>query len=111
MVKIWMMLVAAIGFEVVGTSLLKQSAGFTRLWPSVGTGAAYLASFWLLAQVLRVMPVGIAYAIWSGLGIVLISAIGWAVFKQRLDMPAVLGLAMIAAGIMVINVFSNTTGH
>ena len=107
----WITLIAAIGFEVAGTSMLKQSMGFTRLWPSLGTAVAYLASFWLLAQVLRTMPVGIAYAIWSGLGIVLISVIGWAVFRQRLDAPALLGLALIAAGIVVINVFSDTTGH
>ena len=110
-VKLWLMLIAAIGFEVLGTSMLKSSDGFSRLTPSLASVAAYLASFWLLSQVLRVMPVGIAYAIWSGLGILLITVIGWAVFRQRLDAAALLGLALIAAGIIVINVFSNTTGH
>ncbi|WP_370205973.1 SMR family transporter [Pararhodobacter marinus] len=107
----WVYLLTAIFFETVGTTALKASAGFTRLGPSLLVVVAYGASFWLLAMVLKVMPVGIAYAVWSGAGIVLISAIGLVVFGQRLDLPAVLGIALIMAGILVINLFSNATPH
>ncbi len=107
----WVYLLTAIFFETVGTTALKASAGFTRLGPSLLVVVAYGASFWLLAMVLKVMPVGIAYAVWSGAGIVLISAIGLVVFGQRLDLPAVLGIALIMAGIRVINLFSNATPH
>jgi small multidrug resistance pump len=72
---------------------------------------AYALSFWLLALVLRVIPVGVAYAIWSGLGVCLIAGIGWVVFGQRLDAPAMLGLGLIIAGILVINIFSTSVGH
>ncbi|PWE29071.1 QacE family quaternary ammonium compound efflux SMR transporter [Pararhodobacter marinus] len=107
----WVYLLTAIFFETVGTTALKASAGFTRLGPSLLVVVAYGASFWLLAMVLKVMPVGIAYAVWSGAGIVLISAIGLVVFGQRLDLPAILGIALIMAGILVINLFSNATPH
>lgn len=107
----WLYLVLAIAAETVGTTALKASDGFTRFGPSIATAAAYAASFWLLAQVLRTIPIGIAYAIWSGLGIVFIAAIGWLVFDQRLDAPAVAGIALIVAGIVVMQLFSGTTGH
>ncbi|PWJ19192.1 DMT family transporter [Jannaschia seohaensis] len=107
----WLYLVLAILAETVGTSALKLSEGFTRLVPSVVTALAYAVSFYLLAQVLRTIPVGIAYAIWSGLGIVFIATIGWLWFGQRLDAPAMIGLVLIIAGIVVMQVFSNTTGH
>lgn len=103
----WLILGAAIVFETIATSALKASDGMTRVTPTLLVIAAYAVSFWLLAQVLRVIPVGIAYAIWSGVGICLIAAIGWAVFGQRLDMPALLGMSMIVAGILVIKIFSN----
>ncbi|MGB3555409.1 MAG: SMR family transporter [Jannaschia sp.] len=106
----WLWLVLAIVTETVGTMALKMSDGFSRLWPSVVTVIAYAASFWLLALVLRTIPVGIAYAIWSGLGIVLIAGMGWVVFGQRLDAPALIGMALIVAGIVVMQVFSNSTG-
>jgi len=102
---------AAIVSEVIATSALKASDGFTRLWPSVVTAIGYLISFYLLSLVLKTISVGVAYAIWSGLGIVLIACIGWAVFGQKLDLPALLGMALIIAGVVVINVFSKTTGH
>ncbi|MBN8290437.1 QacE family quaternary ammonium compound efflux SMR transporter [Rhodobacter sp. NTK016B] len=107
----WVYLLTAIFFETVGTTALKASAGFTRLGPSLLVVVAYGASFWLLAMVLKVMPVGIAYAVWSGAGIVLISAIGFVIFGQRLDLPAILGIVLIMAGILIINLFSNATPH
>jgi small multidrug resistance pump len=107
----WVYLAIAVLFETIGTTALKASDGFTRLWPTVLVALAYGVSFWLLSMVLRTIPVGIAYAIWSGLGICLIAGIGYLVFGQRLDLPAVLGLGMIIAGIAVIQLFSNSTGH
>ena len=107
----WLYLVFAILAETVGTTALKASEGFTRLMPSILTALAYAVSFYLLAQVLRTIPVGIAYAIWSGLGIVFIASIGWIWFGQRLDVPAMIGLGLIVAGIVVMQVFSDTTGH
>lgn len=107
----WLALAAAIAFETVGTTALKASEGFTRLGPSLIVVAAYGVSFWLLALVLKTVPVGIAYAIWSGLGICLIAAIGYVGFGQRLDLPALVGLALIIAGILVINLFSQSTTH
>ncbi|GHG25083.1 MULTISPECIES: SMR family transporter [Paracoccus] len=104
-------LVAAIGLEVVGTSLLQRSEQFTRLAPTVGMALCYLASFYLLSLSLRALPLGIAYAIWSALGIVLVALIGFFVFGQRLDLPAVIGLALIVLGVLVVNLFSRTVGH
>ncbi|MEM6729637.1 MAG: multidrug efflux SMR transporter [Pseudomonadota bacterium] len=104
-------LIAAIAFEVVGTSALNASQQFTRFWPSALTVVAYGASFVLLSFTLRTIPVGIAYAIWSALGIVFIATIGLVVFGQRLDLPAVLGLAMIIGGVIIIHVFSKSVGH
>lgn len=107
----WLYLGVAILFETIGTTALKASDGMTRAGPAVIVVLAYALSFWLLALVLRVIPVGVAYAMWSGLGICLIAGIGWLVFGQRLDLPALLGIALIMAGILVINLFSNSTGH
>ncbi len=101
----------AIVAEVVATSALKASDSFTRLIPSLITVLGYAIAFYLLALTLRTMPTGIAYAIWSGVGIVLITAISWLWFKQSLDVPAMLGLALIIAGVIVINVFSKSVGH
>jgi small multidrug resistance pump len=101
----------AIIAETIGTTALQASQQFTRLGPSVLVVIAYGISFYLLAMALKVIPVGIAYAIWSGLGIVCIATIGFVVFGQRLDLPAVVGLSMIIGGILVIHLFSTTTGH
>lgn len=101
----------AIGLEVVGTSLLQRSAQFTRLWPTFGMALCYMASFYLLSLSLRVLPLGIAYAIWSGVGIVLVAMIGLLVFGQRLDLPAVIGLSLIVIGVVVVNLFSKSIGH
>ena len=107
----WLALGAAILLEVVGTSLLQASQQFTRPLPTVGMAACYLAAFYLRSVALREIPVGLAYAIWSGMGVVLIAMIGWVVFKQRLDAPAILGLTMIVGGVIIINVFSKTVSH
>lgn len=107
----WFYLVLAIAFETIGTTALKTSEGFTRLWPSVITLGCFFAALFLLSLVLRTLPVGVTYAIWSGLGIVLIATIGWVAFGQRLDLPAIVGMTLIIAGIVVMQVFSNTTGH
>ena len=107
----WAALLGAIGFEVAGTTLLQKSEQFSRLWPTLGMAACYGVAFYLLSITLRQMPVGIAYAIWSGLGVLLVSVIGLVLFKQRLDAPALLGLTMIVGGVVVINLFSKTVGH
>lgn len=109
--KIYFILLLAIVLETIATSFLKQSDQFTRLLPSAVTILGYAGSFYCLSIVLKDIPVGIAYAIWSGMGIVLISAIGWLVFKQHLDLAAILGLALIIAGVLVINIFSNSVSH
>jgi small multidrug resistance pump len=101
----------AILAETIGTTALQASQQFTKLWPSALVVIAYGISFYLLALALKVIPVGIAYAIWSGLGIVFIASIGFIVFGQRLDGPALIGLAMIIGGIVVIHLFSKTVGH
>ncbi|WP_298211680.1 SMR family transporter [Acidovorax sp.] len=107
----YLLLGLAILAEVLGTSALKASNGFTRLAPSLITVAAYMVSFYLLSLTLRTLPIGIAYAIWSGAGIVLISAVGWLVYGQRLDLPAMLGLGLIVAGVLVVNLFSQSVRH
>ena len=101
----------AIVVEVIGTTALKATENFTRLGPSVLTVACYGASFYLLTFSLKVLPTGIAYAIWSGVGIVLISIVSWIVYRQRLDLPALVGLGLIIAGVLVINLFSKSVGH
>lgn len=104
-------LLIAIVCEVVATSTLKASDGFTRLWPSIVTIAGYGTAFYCLSLTLRTVPVGIAYAIWSGAGIVLIAAIGWFLYRQPLDLPALVGIALILAGVLVVQLFSKTAGH
>ena len=101
----------AVASETIGTTALQASQQFSRLGPSIIVLIAYGISFYMLGLTLRIMPVGIVYAIWSGLGIVLIAVIGFVVFSQRLDLPAVLGMALILAGILVIHLFSNASTH
>lgn len=107
----WLYLGVAIVAEVIGTSALKASDGFTRLWPSLMVVVGYACAFWLLALTLRSIPVGVAYAIWSGLGIVLIALVGVVLFEQKLDIPAMLGMGLIVSGVIVMSVFSKSTGH
>ena len=104
-------LAIAIIAEVIATSALKASDGFSRLLPSIITVIGYGIAFWCLSLTLKVIPTGIVYAIWSGVGIVLISAVGWFWFKQSLDTPALIGLGLIIAGVLVINLFSKSVGH
>ncbi len=101
----------AIVAEVIGTTALKASDSFTRPLPSLITVGCYALSFYLLTFSLRVLPTGIAYAIWSGVGIVLISLVSWLYFRQSLDLAAIAGLALIIAGVLVINLFSKSVGH
>ncbi len=102
----YLYLAIAIVAEVIGTSALKAAEGFTRLLPSLVVIVGYGAAFYFLSLALKVIPVGIAYAIWSGVGVALITLIGWVLFKQRLDAPALAGLALIVAGVVVIQFFS-----
>ncbi|WP_304191479.1 SMR family transporter [Lentibacter algarum] len=107
----YLYLAIAVAFETIGTSAMQASQQFTRLWPSVLVVVGYAISFYFMALTLRFMPVGIVYALWSGLGIILIALIGYAVFGQKLDLPAIAGLGLIIAGIVVIQLFSNATAH
>jgi small multidrug resistance pump len=101
-------LAIAIVTEVIATSALKASAQFTRLWPSVIVAMGYATSFYLLSRVLKVIPVGVTYAIWSGMGIVLISLVGAILYGEIPDAPAVIGMTLIVIGVVVINVWSGT---
>ena len=107
----YLYLAIAIVAEVIATSFLRLSDGFTRPAPSVVTALGYLVAFYFLALTLRTVPTGVAYAIWSGVGIVLITAVAWIFQGQRLDMPALAGIALIVAGVLVMNLFSKTTAH
>ncbi|MBN9598719.1 MAG: multidrug efflux SMR transporter [Afipia sp.] len=107
----YLYLVLAVGFEVIGTAALQASEQFTKPKPLVLTAIGYAAAFYFLSLVLRTMPVGIAYAIWSGFGVILITLVGLVWFGQRLDLPAVIGLALIVAGVAVINLFSKAAVH
>ncbi|MDQ8031723.1 DMT family transporter [Bordetella genomosp. 1] len=107
----WVYLGVAIIAEIVATSALKSSEGFSRLLPSVITVLGYGVAFYFLSLTLREIPVGVAYAIWSGVGIVLISLVGVVLFRQTLDLAAILGMTLIVAGVVVINLFSKTAGH
>ncbi|MGA7595673.1 MAG: SMR family transporter [Gallionella sp.] len=99
----------AIVTEVIGTSALKSSAGFTRMLPSAVVIVSYAIAFYLLSLTLRSIPVGIVYAVWSGAGIVLLALIGAFFFKQALDTPAIVGIVLILSGVMVINLFSQSS--
>lgn len=101
----------AIIAEVIATSALKASAEFTRLGPSVIVVVGYGLAFYFLALVLKTIPVGIAYAIWSGVGVALIAIVGAVVYKQVPDLPAIIGLLLIVSGVAVINIFSKTVAH
>jgi small multidrug resistance pump len=101
-------LAIAIVAEVIGTSALKASESFSRPIPSLITAAGYAIAFYCMSISIRTIPVGLAYAIWSGVGIVLITAIAWVVFKQKLDAPALAGMGLIVAGVLVINLFSKS---
>ncbi|PTA91963.1 QacE family quaternary ammonium compound efflux SMR transporter [Kosakonia sp. H7A] len=101
----------AIVVEVIATTALKSSDSFTRLLPSIISIAGYCIAFWCLTIPMRTIPTGIIYAIWSGAGIVLIGIVGWLVHGQKLDFPAMLGMGLIIAGVVIINLFSKSVAH
>jgi small multidrug resistance pump len=110
-VSVYAMLCVAIVLEVIGTTALQMSQQFTRFGPVAVLLVCYSAAFYCLSLTLRSIPVGIAYAIWSALGIVLISIVGLVFFRQKLDLPAVIGLALIIAGVLIVNLFSKSVSH
>jgi small multidrug resistance pump len=107
----WLYLAIAIVSETIATSALKASEGFSRFWPALLVVVGYGVAFYCLALTMRSIPLGVTYAIWSGVGIVLITLAGWLLFGQKLDAPALAGIALIVAGVLVMNLFSKTTGH
>jgi len=107
----WVFLAVAIVSEVIGTSALKASEGFSRLWPSVIVVLGYASAFYFLSLTLKTIPVGVAYAIWSGVGVSLIALIAWGLHGQSLDLPAIVGILLIVAGVIVLNLFSKTVSH
>ena len=107
----WGYLAIAIVAEVIATSALKASAAYTNTSPTLVVIAGYGVAFYYLARALEVIPVGIAYAIWSGVGIVLITLFAWLVYGQALDLPAIIGMALIIAGVLVVNLFSRSAAH
>lgn len=104
-------LALAIIFEVVATNAMKASEGFTKLAPSLIVVVGYILAFYFLSLVLKSIPVGVAYAIWAGVGIVLISIVAALLYGQTLDTPAIIGMGFIITGVVIINVFSKTSGH
>ena len=107
----WVLLAIAIVTEVIATSSLKLSDGFTRLWPSVVVVIGYGISFYALALTMRTLPVGIIYAIWSGLGITLVTLVGWFLFKQQLSIHALIGIGLIISGVIVMNLSPSAASH
>lgn len=107
----WLYLGIAIVGEIVGTTALKASEGFSRLGPSLIVILGYAVAFYFLAQVLRTIPVGVAYAIWSGVGVAAITVIGVVLFGQRLDLAAIVGIGLIVAGVVVLNTLSGSVDH
>ena len=107
----WVFLVIAIVAEVIGTSFLRASAGFTKPLPSLMVVLGYGAAFYFLSQTLSTITVGVAYAVWSGVGVTLIAAIGWLFLGQKLDAGAIAGMGLIVAGVVVINLFSKAAAH
>lgn len=107
----YILLTVAIVFEVTATTALALSQGLTRGGPAVVAAIGYAAAIALLALVMKVLPTGVVYAIWSGMGVVLITAVAWVWQGQRLDLPAVIGMGLIVVGVITINVFSAAVGH
>ncbi len=107
----WIFLLIAVSGEVVATSALKASEGFTKLAPSAVVVLGYAIAFYFLSLTLDSIPVGISYALWSGVGVVLISLMGWLLFNQTLDLPAMVGILLIIAGVAIINLLSKSAPH
>ena len=106
----WVYLIIAIVGELIATSSLKESSGFTRLWPSVICVIGYGVTFYFLALAMKEIPIGVVYAVWAGVGIVLVAGVGYFWFQQRLDIPAIIGMLLIVSGVIIMNLFSNTLG-
>ena len=109
--KSWIFLAIAIVSEVVATSALKSAESFSRLWPSVLVVAGYASAFYFLSLTLKTIPVGIAYALWAGIGVVLIALVGAILFGHKLDAAAIIGISLIVAGVAVMNLFSKSVPH
>ncbi len=109
--KNWLFLAVAIVSEVIATSALKQGEGFSRFGPTVIVLLGYGLAFYFLSLTLRTIPVGVAYAIWSGAGVALIALVGWLVYGQKLDSPAIAGIILIVSGVLIMNFFSDSTSH
>lgn len=107
----YLFLAIAILSEVIATSSLKASMGFTRLQPSVLVVLGYASAFYFLSLTLRTIPVAVAYAIWSGVGVALVALVAWVFYGQRLDRPAIVGMSLIVAGVVVLNLFSKSGTH
>ena len=107
----WVFLAVAIISEVIGTSALKASEGFSRLWPSAIVVIGYASAFYFLSLTLKTIPIGVAYAIWSGAGVALIALIAWVLYGQALDLTAIIGMLLIVVGVVVLYLFSNTVSH
>jgi small multidrug resistance pump len=107
----WIFLAVAIVSEVIGTSALKASEGFSRPWPSLIVIVGYALAFYLLSRTLETIPVGVAYAVWSGAGIVLITLVAWLYHGQTLDLPAIIGISLIVAGVLILHLFSKNPAH
>ncbi|MTG97714.1 MULTISPECIES: DMT family transporter [Myroides] len=109
--KNFVFLIVAIILEVIATSTLKKSENFTKLLPTVITLAGYAGAFYFLSLTLRTIPIGIAYALWSGIGIVLVTITAYFIYKQKLDLAAIIGIAFIIIGVIIIQLFSKSSAH
>ena len=109
--KNWLFLFIAIIAEVIATSALKSSEGFTKPIASIVVVLGYMIAFYCLSLTLKTIPVGIAYAVWSGVGIVLITTVAWFVFDQKLDVWGIVGIALITSGVLILNLLSKMSSH
>ncbi|ENW92635.1 DMT family transporter [Acinetobacter dispersus] len=107
----WIILFIAITAEVIATSALKSSEGFTKPVASIVVVVGYVVAFYCLSLTLKTIPVGVAYAIWSGVGIVLITTVAWFVFDQKLDIWGIIGIVLIMSGVLILNLLSKTSSH
>ena len=107
----WLYLLIAIVAEVIATTSLKSAEGFTKLWPSVVVVIGYAVAFFFLSLTLKTIPVGVAYAIWSGLGVALVALLSWWFYGQAFDLAGIIGVCLIVSGVVVLNLFSNVGGH
>ncbi|ELP5717442.1 DMT family transporter (plasmid) [Enterobacter asburiae] len=111
MLKTYLILIISICAETLATTMMKASNGFTRFIPSVVVVVGYAISFYGLSQVVKTMNIGIAYAIWAGMGLLLVSVMSFLIYKQRLDLPAIVGMLFIGVGILIIQLFSKSIAH